>query len=97
MARSRNLSIESPVSDILITGGVGLVEENYQQVAEVTPKLSSNLPVAGALAGGPIGFGAAYLAQELFGETVDSVAKLRYAISGPWDAPEVERLVGDIE
>ena len=23
--------------------------------------------------------------------------KLRYAISGPWDAPEVERLVGDIE
>ena len=94
-AYTNDLVILSPTAKIAINGRTGLVDQDYDQVVTVTPKISGNLPVAGALFG-PIGIGlgtAIYFAGELFDEIpdgIDNLAQIKYTVSGPWDEPVIE-------
>lgn len=75
-------SVEGPTSRIEITGATGLVTEEYNQIARVTPKISSSLPLAA------IGIVQKLVDSPFF----DEVFIYRYAIKGTWDAPEIERV-----
>ncbi|MCP3671866.1 MAG: TIGR02099 family protein [Gammaproteobacteria bacterium] len=88
-AYTNDLMLESPSALIEITGRTGLVSQDFDQLVMVTPSISSTIPIAGALAGGPAVGAALLLAQKLIGKQVDKVSTTRYTITGPWDKPNI--------
>ena len=96
-AYTNNLSMTAPTADIIVAGRTGLIEQDYDQIATVLPKLSSTLPVASALFG-PVGIGVGtvlYLAGELFDDSlnpIDKIVSYQYSIKGSWKKPTIEKL-----
>jgi uncharacterized protein (TIGR02099 family) len=90
-AHTRDLVVEGGAARIEVTGRVGLDAQDYDQVVTVTPRVSTTLPVAGAIAGGPAGAVAGLLAQGLLREQIDRAAASRYTVKGSWADPQVGR------
>ncbi|ABA59109.1 Conserved hypothetical protein 2099 [Nitrosococcus oceani ATCC 19707] len=97
-AYSKDLVIEGPTARVQASGRIGLATQDYDQIIAVTPQVSSSLPLAGAMAGGPVGLGvgtAIMLADELAGKIfntgMEQLLTYYYAISGPWKKPVVTR------
>lgn len=90
-AYTNDLRIEGPGADIEIAGRIGLVAQDFDQHATVTPKLTASLPVAGAIAGGPAVGAAIYLAQKIFGKQVDKATSTQYLITGSWENPTITK------
>lgn len=103
-ARTDSLRLRSQSAEINIQGPVDLVDQTYDQVVQVTPSVSSTLPLAGAVAGGPVGLGvgtAIMLADRLVGrvfdrEIVDFIS-YRYRLTGPWDDPKMDLITSNDE
>lgn len=93
-AYTSDLAIVGPSGDILITGRTGLATQDLYQEVTVTPRLDATLPVAGALAGGPLAGIAVLVAQTVMKDKVDKFYQVRYAVTGSWDDPKVEQLSG---
>ena len=104
-AYTNNLSMKGPAIDINISGRAGLLAQDYDQLATVSPKFANNLPIpiAGAVLGpstffGPVGMGigtAIFLANKIFYAIPENVNKLlskQYTITGQWDAPDIESI-----
>ncbi len=100
-AYTNNLTMNAPSARVDVAGRVGLATEDYDEIVTVTPKVSSTLPVAGAIAGGPIGaaigVAAAYISSNILGKEVGGVIKTQYAITGSWEDPQIVRLDGEDE
>ena len=96
-AYTNNLYMTAPAADISVSGRTGLVSKDYDQIATVTPKLSSSLPVASALFG-PVGVGVGaviFLAGELFESIPKKINKMlsyQYSITGSWKEPTIEKI-----
>ena len=54
-AYTENLLLKGPAAEIGIVGRTGLAQRDYDQTAVVTGSFGQSLPVAGALAAGPVG------------------------------------------
>ncbi len=99
-AYTNNLSMTAPAANIVVSGRTGLIEQDYDQVATVLPKVSGTLPVASALFG-PIGIGVGamiYLAGELFDNAsnpIDKILSYQYSIKGSWQNPDIVKLDDD--
>ena len=93
-AFTEGLTIEGPSARIEVKGRTGLVEKDYDQFVTVIPKVSSGIPVAGAIAGGPAVGAALLVAQKLLGKEVDKLGRTRYHVVGGWEAPTFEKLTG---
>lgn len=91
-ARTDNLYVESPSSRLDIVGRVGLGKEDYNQLITVTPKSTDSLPVAGAIAGGPLLGAAIYIVQKVAGKTVNKLTGYQYHVTGSWDDPTMKQL-----
>ncbi len=91
-AYTNDLRLEGPAALIEITGRTGLVDQDFDQLVTVTPSISTAIPVAGALAGGPAVGAALLLVQKLIGRQVDKVSTTRYTITGPWDNANIVKL-----
>lgn len=88
---TNDLSVTSPSAQIDISGRTGFVSKDYDQLITITPRVTSNLPLAGALAGGPAVGAALFVAERLFGGRVDKLARYQYEVTGPWDDPSLAR------
>jgi uncharacterized protein (TIGR02099 family) len=101
-AYTNNLEMTGPSADIIVSGRTGLSTEDYDQIATVTPKFSSNLPVASALFG-PVGVGVGavfYIAGEIFDaipKKIDQILSAQYTITGSWDQPNIEKITEEKE
>ena len=99
-AYTNNLELIGPAANITVTGRTGLVNEDYDQIATITPKFSNSLPVASALFG-PIGVGVGaviYLTGELFKsipDRIDDILRYQYSIKGSWDDPDIVKIKKD--
>jgi uncharacterized protein (TIGR02099 family) len=91
-AFTSNLLLRGPAAEIGIAGRTGLGTRDYDQTAVVTGNLGASLPVAGALAGGPVIGAAVLLFSQVFKEPLKGITRGYYRITGPWDAPVVERV-----
>jgi len=91
-AYAKRLVMKSPSSSIEVAGRTGLVDRDYDQQVTVIPKVSTSLPIAGVLAGGPAVGGALLLAQQLIGSRLDRISKIRYEVTGSWNDPVIARL-----
>ncbi|CAK0754622.1 conserved hypothetical protein [Gammaproteobacteria bacterium] len=90
-AHSNNLGLQGPAADIKIEGRIGLSARDYDQKVTVTPSTGVTLPLAGALAAGSVGIGAALLlTQHLLQPNIDRITQAHYTLRGPWDDPKVE-------
>lgn len=96
-AYTNDLEMTGPAADIIVSGRTGLITEDYDQVATVTPKVSNTLPVASALLG-PVGIGVGaviFLAGEIFEsipKQINKVLSYQYSITGSWDNPDIEKI-----
>jgi uncharacterized protein YhdP len=93
-AYTNSVTLNSRPATITIAGRTGLLDEDYDQIVTVQPKLSDSLPVAGAAFGGVgAGVGAAlWLAEKLLNtRLVDEAASFKYTVTGPWSDPQVVR------
>jgi len=92
---TNNLEIIGPSAFILISGNTDLVNETYDQLLSVSPRLDTTLPVAGAIVGGPVTGLAVLLAQQAFSEKLQKIQRIRYEVSGSWDEPVITRMDSD--
>ena len=77
-----NLRMESDTARFEVVGRTGLVSEDYDKIVTVTPKISSALPFL------PLWFTQKILGRDVF----DQAFSNQYTITGPWDAPVIERV-----
>ncbi|MGD8589583.1 MAG: AsmA-like C-terminal region-containing protein, partial [Chromatiales bacterium] len=91
-AYTQNLIITSPSAQILIVGRTGLAARDYDQLVTVVPRVSSTLPLVGAIAGGPAVGVALVVTQGLFGEQVDRIIQSQYKLTGSWEEPIMKRM-----
>ncbi|MDH3645620.1 MAG: YhdP family protein [Gammaproteobacteria bacterium] len=95
-AFTSNLILEGPAAQVGIAGRAGLVERDYDQTAVVYGNFGAALPVAGVLAGGPVGGAAMLIFSELFKKPLQDMARVNYRITGSWDEPAVERVLAQV-
>ncbi|MEI6413499.1 MAG: YhdP family protein [Pseudomonadota bacterium] len=88
-ATTEGVVIEGPAARVALRGRTGLVLHDYDQQIQVRPRVSTSLPLAGALVGGPLVGVALLLAQQVVGDQVDRIAEREYRLTGSWDAPVV--------
>ena len=89
---TEGFSIVGPALAMTVSGDNLIAERRYDQQIDVVPNLSSGLPIAGALLGGPIA-GAAVLLIDKFtrlGSQMDKIVTLRYRLHGSWDDPQMD-------
>jgi len=91
-----NLKMRGDSASIEVSGPINIVDRTYHQTVVVTPNVSSTLPLAGAVAGGPVGLGvgtAIYLVDRIAGRLFDrdlvDMISYRYRLTGPWDDPDL--------
>jgi uncharacterized protein YhdP len=63
--------------------------KDYDQVVTVVPQIGSTLPLAAAVAGGPIAALSAFLAGKLL-PGISEIARYQYTVKGPWEKPIIE-------
>ena len=95
---TKNLFLEGPALSMTVKGRTGLAKKDYNQRIEIVPNLSSNLPVAGALLGGPIAGATVFLVERFtnIGSRIDKVITLHYKLSGSWEKPQVKLISAPI-
>lgn len=92
-AYTNDLVIEGPAARIEISGRTGLARHDYDQLVTVVPQVQSSLPLAGALAGGPVVGAALLLADKLFAEQMEELtrfARYQYTVTGSWENPQLQ-------
>ncbi len=89
-AQTSDLTIEGPAARVEIAGRVGLAAKDYDEQVTVIPRVGSSLPLAGAIAGGPVVGAALLLADKLLGKEIEEMTRFahtRYSLTGPWSDP----------
>jgi len=96
IAYTDDLSMKGQSATIDVVGSADLVEQTYDQTIKIIPNVSSTLPFAGAVAGGPIGLAVGTgilifdkIAGELFGQEIVNLISYSYKLNGPWDDPQL--------
>ncbi len=102
LATTNNLKMRGDSALVSVTGPINIIDRTYDQTVQITPSVASTLPLAGAVAGGPIGLGVGTalfivdkLASNLFGKEIVDIITYRYRLTGPWDAPEMKLRTAD--
>jgi uncharacterized protein (TIGR02099 family) len=88
-AYTNNFIMEGPSAVVAVTGRTGLDAKDYDQVVTVVPQIGSTLPLAAAVAGGPIAALSAFLAGKLL-PGISEIARYQYTVKGPWEKPIIE-------
>lgn len=95
-AYTHNFRLESPAADVRVVGRVGLGKEDYDEVVTVNTSIPSTLPVAGAIAGGPITGAAVFLLTEIFKLPLKKATQIEYHVTGTWDNPVMKPISGKL-
>lgn len=97
LATTNDLQMRGDSALVTVVGPVDLVERSYNQTVQITPRVASTLPLAGAVAGGPVGLGVGTaiflvdkIADSLFDREIIDIINYRYQLTGPWDEPEMK-------
>ena len=88
-AYTNNLIMEGPSAVIAVTGRTGLDAKDYDQLVTVIPQIGSSLPLAAAVAGGPVAALGVFLADKLL-PGIGQIGRYQYTVKGPWEKPVIE-------
>ena len=95
IAETRAFTMAGPSARVDASGSIDLAGRRYDQRITVLPRASSALPLLGGVFGGPPGAAAMLLAQQVFSEQFDRVARMQYHLTGSWADPTFEPVVQD--
>lgn len=87
------VAIKTDMGSVDLHGRIDIPRANLDMLAEVNPDVSTVLPVAAGVLGGVPGLVGGFLlskAVKLFGKNTDTVAQVRYKITGSIKDPKVE-------
>jgi uncharacterized protein (TIGR02099 family) len=97
IARTDGLTMLGDSATIKVMGPIDLINKTYNQTVKITPNVSSTLPLAGAVAGGPVGLGVGTaillfdkLAGNIFDRDIVNLISYNYQLTGPWDNPNLK-------
>lgn len=83
-----NLSSDGPVARVDIDGRIGLKNKDYDFTLNITPYVTSSLPVAATLlTGQPLIGLAAFAVNKVISSQVSRVTTYSYRVTGPWSNP----------
>ena len=88
-ARIDRFELRGPAADIAVSGSADLKARRLDQLATVTPKISTGVAVASAVVGGPLVGAAVYLVDRVTGGGIDNIGRYQYRVEGAWDDPKV--------
>lgn len=91
-AYTKDLRLDGPAAKIGIKGRAGLVEQDYDQLVTVTPKVSESLPVIGALTSTPQIGAVILFFQKLFQPGIEEATRNQYTITGKWNDPKISKV-----
>jgi uncharacterized protein YhdP len=94
-AYTNDLFVEGPAAKIEISGRIGLVDQDYDELVTVIPYVKTGIPLAGTLAGGPAVGAMLLVAETLLQDRLgplNRIAQKQYSVTGPWADPVIEKL-----
>ena len=91
-AYTDNLRLSGASADIALMGRTGLATRDYEQQALVSADVGMALPAVGGLLAGPAVAAAILVFQELFRQPMRGIGQVAYCVTGPWEAPVVQRI-----
>jgi len=94
-AFTQDLLVDGPAARILITGRVGIADQDYDEQVTVIPYLNTGVTLVGSLAAGPAIGAALLVAESLLKKQVgplNRMAQKQYSVTGPWAAPVITRV-----
>jgi len=92
-AYTDGFEVNSTVATVNISGRTGLVDEDYENIVEVVPKVGSGVAgVTALLVNLPAGIGF-WLLDKLTGEQFNEASTSTYEINGTWEKPEIEEII----
>ncbi len=88
-----NFEVIGPAAEIKMAGDVSLPTERVNMTVTVLPRLDESIAVGAGLATlNPIVGLAVYLGQKVLQNPAEKIFSYRYAISGTWDNPQVDKM-----
>lgn len=94
IATTEDFVVQTPAARIDLAGTVDLKNHLYDQRAVVTPYVTQNLPILGALALSPQVGAVILFAQRVFKKEFEKIVQFKYTITGSWDDPDVVQQEG---
>jgi uncharacterized protein (TIGR02099 family) len=94
-AFTHDLMVDGPSARILITGRVGIVNQDYDEQVTVIPYLKTGVSLLGSLAAGPAIGAALIVAESLLEDQIGPLSRMaqkRYSVTGSWADPVVTRV-----
>jgi uncharacterized protein YhdP len=83
-----NTAFDGPIARVGISGRIGLAEKDYDLTLNVTPYVTSSIPVAATLlTGQPVIGLAALVVNKFITPAVSNVTTYYYSVRGPWSNP----------
>ena len=92
VATTDDLKVLGPTGRIDVQGSADLSAGTLDQKVRVTPNLDATLPIASAIAGGPLAGVAVLVAQEVLSDEMDAINRFEYAVTGDWADPKIRQL-----
>ena len=90
---TQNFEIVGPAAEVKMTGDITLPTERANLTFTVAPKLDETVALsAGLFTLNPLVGVAVYVGQKVIGNPFEKLFSFKYAVSGTWDNPEVERI-----
>lgn len=96
LATTDDFVLKGAPATVEMSGPIDLKNKLYNQTVTIRPNVSSSLPLAGAVAAGPVGLaaGAAVLlfdkvAGSIFGTEIVNIISYSYDLTGSWDDPQM--------
>jgi uncharacterized protein YhdP len=90
---TENFEILGPPAEVKMAGDIALPSERANLVFTVVPKLDETVALGAGLATlNPLIGIAVFVGQKVVGNPFEKLFSYKYAVTGPWDNPEVERV-----
>lgn len=89
---TKRTTLQAGSADIELYGDVDLVHKSYNLMADVTPHLTTGLPIAAAVIGTPIAGAAVFLLDKILEYPVNQLSERAYSISGSWSDPKIKSM-----
>lgn len=89
-AWTSDATIDGIVASIALEGRIGFANKDFSLFTQITPHVTSSLPIIATLAGGPIIGAAAYVVNKIFSPSLNHMAARYFRITGPWSKPEIK-------
>jgi uncharacterized protein (TIGR02099 family) len=85
-------NITSPIAAISATGSINLANQSYNMNMTVIPHVTSSVPIAATLVGGPLVGMVAWAADKVLSPAVNAITQYQYKITGTWENPTITKM-----